>query len=385
MQVLPINNCSNHGSFKGGVSTRVLRKAILKTTPNIEKPMSVMTGAALAGFGAIAASDKDNFKIREISDKEFQNKKYKIVRNKETFDSFYPIQQRQLNKWNVQLLDYMLKHPDVYQKNSNIIVDHIAGLYDVNNKNSAKVILKMLKMPWLFNCESMKFALSGVSYLSSDEKTADIKMKILDMLENSDKNFSNTQMIHLKFILEHAATEDGLKVAEKLIKNPQILKARGISEEAFRHFMNDKKYADIKLEIIDKLNSNPELLEQEDFLNHAHGFINNVADDVTKEFALKILDNPILFKSKSFSGALNNILFEYPKSDNNSAKKTRQIMDKILDAAIKRPELFENKKFLNEFGALLFVQQNGDWIMLDERPIEVGKRNLFLIEHGYYD
>ncbi len=385
MNVLPISNYSDTMGFKGGVSTRVLRKAILKTTPNIEKPVAVMAGTALAGLGVSAASNTDNFKIRNISDNEFQNKKYKIIRNEETFDSFCTVNDRRLNKWNVQLLDYMLKHPEEYKENREEIVEGIAGLYELNNKNSANVVLKMLKMPWLFKSESMQFAVDGVSYRSSDEKVANIKMKILDMLDKSDKDFTSMQMINLKFLLSYASTEDALKVAEKLIEKPQILKAHGISENAFEYFINDKKYAEIKLEIIDKLNSNPELLESEGFLDHAHGFINNVTDEITKEFALKVLDNPILFKSISFSKAITNILYEYPKSDHDNAQKIREIMNKILDAAIKRPELFENEKFSNELGALIFVQKNGDWIMGGEVPIEVGKRNLFLIEHGYYD
>lgn len=64
---------------------------------------------------------------------------------------------------------------------------------------------------------------------------------------------------------------------------------------------------------------------------------------------------------------------------------TREIMNKIVEAAAKRPELFKNEKFKADFGELLFVRKDDDMIMLDKRPVEIGKRNLFLIEKGYYD
>ena len=137
--------------------------------------------------------------------------------------------------------------------------------------------------------------------------------------------------------------------------------------------------------MLDKINSKPELLKDENFRDCVHGFLNNVVDKKGKDFAFKILDNPILFKSESFTKSLNNLLYYYPTDNSVQAKNVRGIMNKIVDATVAKPDLFKNDKFLKDFGDLLFVHKEGNWIKDDAYAIEIGEKNLFLIKHGYYD
>ena len=240
-------------------------------------------------------------------------------------------------------------------------------------------------MPYLFPQEhntNKHFGINGYMY---EEDNADTKMKILDMIKENKTDYDRAQIHNLRNIITWIKTDDGLRVAKKLIEKPDILKA-WIHENAFRYFSNEKEDADIKIAYTDKINSKPELLQDKRFIEYVGDTFNNVTDKETLEFACKLWDNPILFESESFCKLAKAMIYEYPRYDSDTDAATREVMNKIVDAAAKKPELFKNEKFKNDFGELLFVRKGPQGeIWLGERPIETGKRNLFLIENGYYN
>ena len=330
---------------------------------------------------------KSNFAIKELSKEEFKVLKDKIIHSIDTFPSFREIEARNINQWNVQLFDYMLQHPKEYKSKHFQIADSIAGLYKSgNNKSSAEVILKMLKMPWLFKYGfCMEYDIWKIGGGARNAKAADIKTAMLDLLEKNKTDYTDRQLVYIGHMLSHFNSDIGLNFAKKLIEKPDILNAPLIKEDFFDYFEDDKSRADVRSSVLDKINSKPELLKDENFMDCVHGFLSNVGDEKGKEFAFKILDNPILFKSESFTKSLNNLLYYYPTYNSVQAKNVRGIMNKIVDATVAKPDLFKNDKFLKVFGDLLFVHKEGNWIKDDAYAIEIGEKNLFLIKHGYYD
>ena len=192
-------------------------------------------------------------------------------------------------------------------------------------------------------------------------------------------------------------TKDGLKVALKLLENPEILDIpnqgwyTGFSKDCFKSFSNKKKCADIKLALIRKIEKNHDELFATPYFKHStRGLLNNVVDPQTRTFALKVLDNPDLFKSKSFAESLGNLMYHYPTGKHADSVAERKVMNDILDAIKERPELFENEDFLNDLGQLIFIQKDhyytgGDVIFGGDKPAKIGKINLFLIENGFYN
>lgn len=330
---------------------------------------------------------QEGFVIKKLSKDEFKTLKDKIIRNIGKFPSFMSINVKNINPWNVQLFDYMLKHPKEYKSGHHQISESIAGLYESgDNQSSAEVILKMLKMPWLFKggfC--MEYDIWKIGGGARNAKVADIKTAMLDLLEKNKTDYTDRQLVYIGHMLSHFNSDIGLNFAKKLIEKPDILGATHLQEDFFQNFENDKSWAAVSSSVLDKINSKPELLKDENFMDCVHGFLNNVVDKKGKDFAFKILDNPILFKSESFTKLLNNLLYHYPTDRSKESAAIRLLKNKIIDAAIAKPELFENKKFLEEFGNLLFMEKQDDWILCGSRPLEIGKKNLFLIEHGYYD
>lgn len=409
MKILPIINANydKKTNFRG--IPQASSKAVQQVLPDAGKTAKLGAVAVLAYLGVNPKNknDADDFQIRELTQEEFDKKRDEIIRVHEeahdewlrmkeyydknevnyseyNFPTFAFIDDDNLTPWNVQLLDYMLKHPETYKYNYNDLAKDITELGNDNNQKSAEVVLRMLKMPYLFpqlHNKKEHFGLYRGMYI---EDEADTKMQILDMIEKNKVDYDSTQIHNLRNILTWIETKDGLRVAEKLIEKPDILKA-WIHENAFRYFSNEKEDADIKIAYTDKINSKPELLKDERFIKYVGDTFNNVADKETLEFACKLWDNPILFESKSFRNEVKGMIYHYPKYGSDSNKGTREIMNKIVDAVAKRSELFKNQKFKDDFGELLFVRKDDDAIMLDERPIEIGNRNLFLIEHGYYD
>ena len=411
MKVLPVINANydNRINFKSGV---VKSASNVLTSPEVANTAKAVGGAVLVYLNVVntkksTENKSDNYQIRELSDTEYEQMKSKIMQAKEeayaewknlkgdyekndiscaerNCPTFAFIDSGNIDQWNVQLFDYMLKHPETYKYNYTKLADNIEEIsVGDNNQKSAEVVLKMLKMPFLFPQEHNGTGHLGLNYYLSEG--SDIRIKILDMIEANKTDYNETQIFNLRDILTWINTKDGLRVAKKLIEKPEILKS-SISENAFRYYSNSKKYADIKVALIDKINSKPELLSDENFMKCVPAFINNVVDKHTLDFSCKILDNPILFKSDSFRKWLNGMIYEYPKCNDDTDKKTREVMYRIIDAVVKRPELFENKKFNDEFGELLFVRRGPQGeIWLNERTIEIGKRNLFLIENGYYN
>lgn len=407
MKVLPIKaariNATNISCIQGknNAITNAANKA-----GKVGGPI-VLASVVLATIPKTNGTVKEDFVIKELSRKEFEQKCEEIenaqeeahkewLKMKENYDknavkcgeydfpTFAFISYNNLNQWNVQLLDYMLKHSETYKYNYNDLAKDITELGNGSNQKSAEVVLRMLKMPFLYPQERNNQKHFGINGYMYEEENADTKMKILDMIEKNKTDYDEVQVYNLRDILTWIKTEDGLRVAKTLIEKPDILKA-WIHENAFRYYSNDKENADIKIAYIDKINSKPELLKDERFIRYVGDTFNNVADNKTLKFACKLWDNPIFFESESFRKELKDMIYHYPKYDNDSDIATRDVMNKIVDAVAKKPELFENQKFKDEFGELLFVRKNDEWIMLDERPVEIGKRNLFLIENGYYD
>mgnify|MGYP003571296854 CR=1 FL=1 len=408
MQIMPINNSITNTNFRNRVVTKSVKKATLNQTKKLEKPVIVLTSVALAEKIINKAVKNDNFQIKELTQEEFEQKckeikkaheeahdewlkfkenydKNEISYSEWTFPSFAFIDDDRLTQWNVQLLDYMLKHPETYKYNYNDLAEDIVELGNGNNQKSAKVVLKMLKMPYLFPQEhntKKHFGLNGYMY---EKEYADTKLKILDMIEKNETNYDRAQIYNLRNILTWIKTDDGLRVAKKLIEKPDILKA-WIHENAFRYYSNEKEDGGIKIAFADKINSKPELLKDKKFIKFVGDNFNNITDKHTLDFACKLLDNPILFESESFCKLAKTMIYEYPEHDNDTDIATREVMNKIVDAVVKRPELFKNLKFKDDFGELLFVRKGPqDETWFGERVIETGKRNLFLIENGYYD
>ena len=408
MKIMPIDNSIVNNNFRGGVAiTKAIEKAAVKNVQTLEKPVIVLASTVLVAQGIKKAAKNDDFVIKELSQEEFAKKYDEITRAHEeahdewlrmkeyydkndvsygewNFPTFAFLDTDKITSWNVQLLDYMLKHPETYKYNYNDLAKDITELGNGSNQKSAEVVLRMLKMPFLYPQERNNQKHFGINGYMYEKDNADTKMKILDMIEKNKTDYDETQVYNLRDILTWIKTEDGLRVAKKLIEKPDILKA-WIHENAFRYFSNEKEDADIKIAYTEKISSKPELLEDERFIKYVGDTFNNVADKETLKFACKLWDNPILFDSESFRKELKNMIYHYPKYDNDSDIATRDVMNKIVDAVAKKPELFENQKFKDEFGELLFVRKNDDMIMLDKRPVEIGKRNLFLIENGYYD
>ena len=409
MKILPIinTNYDNKTNFRG--IPQASSKAVQQVLPDAGKIAKLGAVAVLAYLGVNQKNknDADDFQIRELTQEEFDKNRDEIIRAHEeahdewlrmkeyydknevnyseyNFPTFAFIDDCNLTPWNVQLLDYMLKHPETYKYNYNDLAKDIVELGNGNNQKSAEVVLRMLKMPYLFPQErNTKKHLGMNGYMYAEDK-AEAKMQILDMIEKNKTDYDTAQIFNLRDILTWIKTDDGLRVAKKMIEKPDILKA-WIHENAFRYFSNEKEDADIKIAYTDKINSKPELLKDERFIKYIGDTFNNVGDKETLEFACKLWDNPILFESESFRKLAKGMIYYYPRHDNDRNIGTREVMNKIVDAVAKRPELFKNQKFKDDFGELLFVRKDDDAIMLDERPIEIGKRNLFLIEHGYYD
>ncbi len=408
MQIAPINNSITNTNFRNRVITKTVEKAAQNQAKKLEKPVIVLASVALAGQGINKAVKNDNFQIKELTQEEFEQKCEKIEKaheevhdewldlkenydkneisyNEWTFPSFAFIDDDRLTQWNVQLLDYMLKNPETYKYNYNDLAKDIVESGIGNNQKSAEVVLKMLKMPYLFPQEHNTNKHFGLYSGMYKEDKADTKMQILNMIEENKTDYDKAQIHNLRNMLTWIETDDGLRVAKKLIEKPDILKA-WIHENAFRYFSNEKKDANIKIAFTDKINSKPELLKDERFIEFVGDNFNNVTDKKTLKFACKLWDNPILFESESFRKLAKAMIYEYPRYDSDTDAATRAVMNKIVDAAAQRPELFKNEKFKDDFGELLFVRKGPQGeIWLGERPIETGKRNLFLIENGYYD
>ena len=395
-------NNQQRTNFKSGID-----KAASKVIQHNLPKYACETAAALGGAVMVLAAavnqksetntSKDDFQIRKISSNEFIAKANEIINHKNDFKAFKYLDIEGINEWNIQLFDYMLHKPNEY--NSTIFRDMVNNMTNSYNdfahiydKNSAEVALKMLKMPQFL--KSHKYARDwGVSQVAasvSDNKVKDIKLRMLDKLDkcSQGQSFSDTQEVAIIKMLENINTKDGLKVALALMDNPEILNnyhpTSFITQECFKTFANQKEYADIKLELINKINSKPELLKMPYFKHSTTGILNNVTNEESKKFVLKVLDNQELFKSLKFADDLGDMR-QFPAGDKDESKAERKIMFDILDTIEKKPELFNNDKFLYDLGKLVFIQKQDDIFISGAEAIENGKKNLFLIENGYYD
>ena len=384
-------------SFKGGVKAGV--KAAQNVMPKVGAGAGAVVLLALTGVqnaNKSSENSKDDFQIKNLTDEEFEAKKSEVIAHKDDFKPFKSLYKGDFNKWNVQLFDYMMKNPTEYNDvKYSRMVEQMTNVNDFNlidNKNGAEVALRMLKMPWFLsnNRYARDFGVTAVALNVNDNKVKDIKLQMLNELDKykDKKTFSDSQLYAVNKILKDINTNDGLKVALKLLDNLEILNdqnpySRGLTKDCFEIFSNEKEYADIKLELIDKINSKPELFETPYFKHATAGILSYVTDRKTKDFALKILDNPNLFKSSSFADNLGYILYNFPVNDT----KQSSVILNLLDTIDKKPELFKNEKFINDLGQLIYIQKSpyDDTIVRDERPIEIGERNLFLIEKGYYN
>ena len=203
MKILPVTNESH---------TRIyFKNNLVKNTRNITKmsptatfgvPMSII---CMVGVAKSKSSDNtEDFKIRDITNQEFGAKKAEILENKNGCELFKFVREDSLTPYSVQLFDYMYEdckglmsnfptHRDLEKENNlalykgymRLQCDHQYRI-PVENKDQAEVVLKMMKMPWLFAADGdgdYAFALNNAGYNIEGEKSAEIrniKLKILN-------------------------------------------------------------------------------------------------------------------------------------------------------------------------------------------------------------
>ncbi|MBO7673259.1 hypothetical protein J6S88_07635 [bacterium] len=396
MRILPLINASydNKMNFKSGV---IKSAGSVLTSPEVANTAKAVGGAVLVYLNVInsnksSKNKKDDFQLRKLSEEEFETKKEDILSHTKDFKAFEYINSEGINEYNVQLFNYMLLNPETYNETYyRRLVDEMSEDFwaeKLNNEYSSSVALRMLKMPWFLR-STHDFArnsdLLPISSSATNKELRDIKLQMLDKLDEykGEAEFSGMQESAIVRLLLDIKTEDGLKVALKLLEHPEILDSRSrFSKDCFGDFSNEKDFADIKIALIDKINSKPELFETKYFKDCIGGIFSNVTDDETKTLTLKVFDNPKLFESRDFAKYLQDILYHF----SYTKKEEQEVVYKMLDAIEKKPELFKNEKFLNELGQLIFIQKDGDGVTTNyKKTVETGNKNLFLIEKGYYD
>jgi len=402
MKILPITNTDYRHKMNLGSAHKIAGKFAQNGLADLGRTAKTLSGAVIVLATISSKSNKKDdladFQIKDLTNKEFKAKKAEIISHEKDFIAFEWMHEENINKWNVQLLDYMLQNPDeyndeMYRKFVNKITDEYCPWQNIDNKNQTEVALRMLKMPWFLKAYeyARDYGVGNIAHNTTDENVKDIKLSMLNKLDeykNTEITFSWTQERAIVQMLEDINTKDGLKVALKLLENPDMLDEQnqhfnGFSEDCFKDFSNQEQYADIKLKIIEKINSKPELFESEYFKHSLAGIFNNTTDENTKVFLFKVLDNPLLFGNEKFADSLGSILYYYGQETEDVQKG----LIKILSAIEKKPELFKNEKFTDELQRLLYIQKmiNGSILMSNDELLRLTQINLFLIENGYYD
>ena len=356
---------------------------VLKNSTSI----SVFSENALAGFKKAGISKNKEFELKELTDEEYKKKRDEIEEAKGIFPPFEHIYTYGLNEWNVQLLEYILKNPDNYKENHDILISTIASRAwkNPNLKLQAEVILKLLKMPWLLESRSMEFVVQPIVWYTENEESAEIKMKLLDKLRDNPQIYSAAQLDNIAAMIGHIDSEEGYRLAEKIIQDPQMLEVCKLDYTYWLRQAGDKRNSNIKSAMIDKIQSKTELIERPYFKKGVIDILNTTDNENKLQLALKMLDNPIFFESESFVKSIKKILKEVPAEDDSESKNTMRLVFKIMDAVASKPELFKNTEFLDDFGDLVLIQRKGDIQFSKEQQLSNAKKNLFLIENGYYN
>lgn len=402
MKILPITNtnCINKINFNGGV-TKGTNKVIQNIAPEIKTTATALSGAVIVLAAINTKSKKKNdladFQIKDLTDEEFEAKKSEIISRKDDFKAFKYLDEEQINKWKVQLFDYMMQNPEEYNDERYMkTVKNMTNQYstgsDITDKNQAEVALRMLKMPWFLKAYdyASEYGIGNVARTATNGKVKNIKLKMLNKLDEYKdlKTFSGTQEVAIIQMLKDINTEYGLKVALKILENPDILDDQnhwhsGFSKDCFGEFSNKKQYADIKLDVIDRISSKPELFETKYFKNSLAGILNNITTQEVKEFAFKAFENPLLFENEKFADSFGSILYYY----HYEQKDIQEGLMKILSAIEQRPELFKSEKFNDELERLVYIQKmiTGATLCSHDELLRLTQINLFLIENGYYN
>ena len=374
-------------NFTGKVLPKISAAEVNLPDLSSKKALPVLSETALAGFKKVGISKNKEFNLKELTNEEYKKKRDEIEESKENFPAFQNIYTYGLNEWNVQLLEYMLKNPDDYKGNHDILISEIASRSwkTPNSRLHAEVILKLLKMPWLLKSRSMEFVVKPIVWYTENDKTAEIKMKLLDKLSEKPQAYSAAQLDNIAIMIGHIDSDEGYKLAEKIIQDPQLLEVCKLDYTYWLRQAGDKRNSNIKSAMINKIQSKPELIERSYFKKGVIDILNTTDNENKLQLSLKMLDNPIFFESESFVKLIKKILNEVPAEEDSESKNTMRLVFKIMDAAANKPELFKNEEFLDDFGDLVFINKNDNSALNYERQISNGKKNLFLIENGYYN
>lgn len=380
-------NYAKNVNFTGKVLPKISAAEVNLPDLSSKKTLPVLSETALAGFKKAGISKNKEFNLKELTNEEYKKKRDEIEESKENFPAFQNIYTYGLNEWNVQLLEYMLKNPDDYKENHDILISEIASRAwkTPNSRLHAEVILKLLKMPWLLKSRSMEFVVKPIVWYTENDKSAEIKMKLLDKLSEKPQAYSVAQLDNIAIMIGYIDSDEGYKLAEKIIQDPQILEVCRLDYTYWLRQASDNRNSNIKSAIIDKIKSKPKLIERAYFKEGVVDILNETNNENKLLLALKILDNPIFFESRSFVKSIKKILREVPAEENPESKNTMRLVFKIMDAAANKPELFKHEEFLDDFGDLVLIQRKGDIQFSKEQQLSNAKKNLFLIENGYYN
>ena len=367
MKVLPVTHQSQtHIHFKNNFVKNTRNITKMNPTTTLGLPMAII---CMVGVTKSKSNENtEDFKIREITNQEFGAKKAEILENKNGCELFKYIREESLTPYSVQLYDYMYQdckglmsdyptHKDLEkEKNFALYKEYMHLQCDsqfrvpVENKDQAKVVLKMMKMPWLFasDCDGdYAHALNNAGYNIKGKKSAEIrnvKLKMLDELEKNREKYeapTYDQIENISHMIAHVTTNRGLNVALKMIKHPELLNADQCDlsvSDFFKRISENKEQAKIVSEIIDKLVQKPELFSKEDF-DHALTYMLQYPNNgYKKELVLKFIDNPALFDYEDFVYNMPGIISDFPSSESTDGAHTRLCVFETLNYYKRHPE-----------------------------------------------
>ena len=269
-----------------------------------QSDVAIMANQALASKGFFS-KEKDDFTIKDISPKEYLDKKTEILIKGMEFPTFELVSQSKINKWNAQLLEYMLRHPEEFKDKHDDIIYSIAGDMCKNHpttQNEAEIVLHALKNPWILNNEAISFELTQIAHnVKNSEKYGKVKMKMFDLLERNSPKLNEIQSLNMSTILKSIYSPEGYMVARKLIDNPRLIPSKTYLEDGKLLKCNRLLDADNIIDILKKINSKPKLFDKQYFDEALAAILNSpVYSETDKEVVLKLLDNPDLFNNRDF-------------------------------------------------------------------------------------
>jgi len=378
MKILPITTTDCRQKMNFGNVNKAASKFIQSSLSNLGQTAKTLSGAVIV-LSAINTKSKKkddlaNFQIKDLTDEEFEAKKAEILAKKDEFEPFRYLRKDMFTKWNVQLFDYMYqdceglfsnnptdedlekeKNLELYKGYMRLQCDHQYRI-PVETKEQAEVVLKMMKMPWLFASDGdgdYAYALNNAGYNIKGKDSAEIKnvkLKILDELEKNREKYEEISYDQKKNISEMVAdvtTYRGLNIALKMIRHPELLEAEQCDlrvSDFFKRISENKEQAKITSEIIDKVIQNPELFKKENF-NHALTYmLTYPRNEHKKNLVLAFIENPALFDYEDFVYNMPGIICDFPSSESSEDVKIRQDVFETLKYYKKHPELLKEQK-----------------------------------------